>query len=397
MKRFNPLVAAVVAASLIGGNAAVAQQPPIKIGFITELTGPWTFFGNACVQGLKIATDEINAAGGVLNRPLEFVIADNQTNPAQALAAARNLDVNDKVVAISGPSSSDVALALYGYAEQQKLPFLIPLAAFPQLTKPGTRYTFRLEPNAAGWGYAVAKFVEQRKPGAKIAIMYSDAALMRAIVAGLKYQAPLSKLNIVSEVMFPAGSSDATVQAAQVKAANADFVVVTGAGAFDNIITNQLLDLGVAPSQIIHPFGTATQVFGWGQRSTGSFYGSFFDLGLDALTPAGKSFIAKYKAAHGRPAAYGENFCYVTAYVFKEALTKAGTVDREKLRLALSQVKMKEPTSDVPIEFDKNGARKEYIYFLQMQSVDGKKDYRSKQVFYTEWDPEVIPVYDLVK
>jgi len=397
MKRFKSLFVAVVAASLVGSNPAAAQPQPIKIGFIAELTGPWTFFGNACVQGLKMATDEINAAGGVLNRPLEFVISDSQTNPAQALAAARNLDVNEKVVAISGPTSSDVALALYGYAEQQKLPFLVPAAAFPLLTKPGTRYTFRLEPDAVGWGYALAKFVEQRKPGAKIAVIYSDAALMRAIVAGLKYQAPLSKLNIVSEIMFPAGSSDATVQAAQVKAANADFVIVSGAGAFDNIITNQLLDLGVAPNQIIHPFGTATQVFGWGPRSVGSFYGSFFDLGLDTVTPAGKAFIARYHAAHGRPAGYGENFCYVTAHVFKEALAKAGGVDREKLRQALSQVKMKEPTSDVPIEFDKNGARKEYIYFLQMQSVDSKKDYRSKQVFYTEWDPEVIPVYQLVK
>ncbi len=51
----------------------------------------------------------------------------------------------------------------------------------------------------------------------------------------------------------------------------------------------------------------------------------------------------------------------------------------------------------MPIEFDKNGARKEYIYFMQITSVEGKKTYKSKQVFYTEWDPEVIPVYDLVK
>ena len=389
------LAAGSMALTAVSGMAQTGN--PIKIGFVTELTGPWTFFGTSCVAGLKMATDEINKAGGVLKRPLEFIIQDNQTNPSQALASARNLDINDKVVALSGPTSSDVALALYGYAEQQKLPMLVPVAAFPQLTKPGTKYTFRIEPDAVGWGYAMAKFLEQRKPGAKVALMHSDAALMRAIMAGFRYQAEKSKLTIVSDFLFPQGSSDATVQAAQVKAANPDYVIVSGAGAFDNVLTNQLLDLGIKPAQIIHPYGITTQVFGWGSRSVGSIYGSFFDHGLDKLTEEGKSFIARFDAEKGRPPSYVENYCYVTPYIFKQALEAAGTDDREKLRNALSQLKTKESTSGVPIEFDKNGARKEYMYFMEIVSVDGKRTYKSKQQYYIEWDPEVIPVYDLVK
>jgi branched-chain amino acid transport system substrate-binding protein len=382
---------------VVAAQAPAQSAGPIKIGFDTELTGPWTFFGTSCVAGLKLAQEEINNAGGVLKRPMEFIIVDNQTNPAQAVAAARNLDVSDKVVALSGPTSSDTALAIYGYAEQNKVPFLVPVAAFPQLTKPGTRYTFRLEPNAAGWGYAIAKFIEQTRPGARVALMYSDAALMRAITAGFKYQAPRSRLTVVQDVLFPQGSSDATVQAAQVKGSNPDFVIVIGAGAFDNTINNQLLDLGVKPEQIIHPFGVTTQVFGWGQRSAGSYYGTFFDHGLNNITAEGREFIKRFEAAHSRPPSYIENFCYTTAYVFKEALELAGSADREKFRDALAKIKTRETTSGVPIEFDKNGARKEYIYYMAIESVDGKKTYKSRQVFYTEWDPEVIPVYDLVK
>ncbi len=397
MHRAQLAATAAAIAMAAAGQASAQSNEPIKIGFVTELTGPWTFFGTSCVAGLKLAQEEINKAGGALKRPLEFVIVDNQTNPSQAVAAARNLDVSDKVVALSGPTSSDTALAMYGYAEQNKVPFLVPVAAFPQLTKPGTRYTFRLEPNAAGWGYAIAKFIEEKKPGAKVALMYSDAALMRAIVAGFKYQAPKSKLSISNDVLFPQGSQDATVQAAQVKAANPDYVIVIGAGAFDNTITNQLLDLGVKPDQIIHPYGITTQVFNWGQRSAGSYYGTFFDHGLDKITPDGREFIRKFEAQNGRPPAYVENFCYTTAYVFKEALELAGSADREKFRDALSRIRTKETTSGVPIEFDKNGARKEYIYYMQIEGVDGKKTYKARQVYYTEWDPEVIPVYDLVK
>lgn len=396
-RRETVAVAVCLSAVALMLPAESKAQETIKIGFVTELTGSWTFFGTSCVAGLEMAVKEINSAGGALGRPLQFVIQDNQTNPSAAVASARNLDVNDKVVALSGPTSSDTALAVYGYAEQQKLPYLVPVAAFPQLTKPGTRYTFRIEPDAAGWGYSIAKFIEQRKPGAKTAIMYSDTGVARAIAAGYKYQAPRSNLSITSEILFPQGSSDATVQAAQVKASNPDYVIVAGAGAFDNVLTNQLLDLGVKPGQIIHPYGMTTQVFGWGKRSVGSIYGTFFDLGLDSLTPEGRTFIERFDKAHSRPPSYVENYCYNTPYIFKEALEAAGSVDREKLRNALSQLKTKELTSGIPITFDQNGARKEYMYFMEIVSVDGKRTYTSKQLYYNEWDPEVIPVYDLVK
>ncbi|MGB9118727.1 ABC transporter substrate-binding protein [Bradyrhizobium sp.] len=375
------------------GNAQ--EKPPVKIGFVTELTGAWSFFGTSCVAGLKFAEKQLNPPG---KRRIEFVISDNQTNPAQAVAASRSLDVQDKVLALSGPTSSDIALAVYGYAEQNKVPFVVPVAAFPQLTKPGSHYTFRLEPDAVGWGYAIAKFVEKQKPGGKIAMIYSDYALMRAITAGLKFQAPLSGLKIVADVAFPQGSSDATVQAAQILAAQPDFVVVIGAGGFDNTINNQLLDLGIKPEQVIHPFGLTTQVINWGKRSVGSYYGTFFDSNLDALTAEGKSFVEQFVAQYDRPPAYGENFCYVTANVIREVIDKnpEAADDREKFRDAMSALKTKETTSNIPIEFDKNGARKEYIYIMQITDV-AAKSYKAKQTFYTEWDPEVIPVYTLVK
>lgn len=377
------------------GLAFAQDKPPVKIGFVTELTGPWSFFGTSCTAGLKLA-DSINNAPG--KRKIEFSIVDNQTNPAQAVAASRSLDVQDKVLALSGPTSSDIGLAMYGYAEQNKVPYVVPVAAFPQLTKPGTRYTFRLEPNAAGWGYAIAKFVEKQKPNGKIALIYSDYALMRAITAGLKYQAPLSKLQIVTDIVFPQGANDATVQAAQVIAAQPDYVVVIGAGGFDNTITNQLLDLGVKPEQIIHPYGITTQVVNWGKRSAGSYYGTFFDSNLDNLTAEGKKFVEQFTAQNGRPPSYVENFCYITAQTIREVIdaNPEAADDREKFRDAMSKLKTKESTSGIPIEFDKNGARKEYIYFMQIKDVVDKT-YKSSQAFYIEWDPEVIPVYDLVK
>jgi branched-chain amino acid transport system substrate-binding protein/urea transport system substrate-binding protein len=363
---------------------------------VTELSGPWSFFGTACTQGMKFSEKKINASGGVLGRPLQFDVLDNQTNPAQAAAASRKFDVQDKVLALSGTTSSDIALAMYGYAEQNKVPFFVPVAAFPQLTKPGSQYTFRIEPDAVGWGYALIKFVESRKAGAKVALMYSDFALMRAISAGIKYQAKKSGITVTADVVFPPGSNDATVQATQVIASKPDYVVTIGAGAFDNTITAQLLDLGLKPGQIIHPFGSTSQMVGWTKRSVGSLYGTFFDANLDNVTAEGQQFVKDFTADVDRIPSYVENYCYVTPQIIKAAIEKAGAVDRDKFRDALRGLKMTESTSGVPIQFDKNGARKEYMYFMEITDVQ-PKSYKSKKLFYIEWDPEVLPVYDLVK
>ena len=173
LKRREKAVAAALASALLGvpGVAMAQSQEPIKIGFSSELSGQYSFWGTSCTAGMKLAEKRINAAGGVLHRPLQFLVVDNQTNPVQAAASARSFDVQEKVLAISGPVSSDNALAIYGYAEQNKVPFVAPSAAFPQLTKPGTHYTFRVEPDSVGWGYAIANFLGARKPGAKLAMM----------------------------------------------------------------------------------------------------------------------------------------------------------------------------------------------------------------------------------
>jgi branched-chain amino acid transport system substrate-binding protein len=181
-----------------------------------------------------------------------------------------------------------------------------------------------------------------------------------------------------------------------VAAIKPDFVIVGTVGAFDITLTNQLLDLGFKPEQLLHILGTSPSILGYGKRSVGSLYGTFFDANLENVTPVGQQFVKEYTDQVGRIPSFVENYCFISPYIIKAAIEKAGVVDREKFRDALGTLKMVEPTSSVPIEFDKNGARKEYMYMMEIESV-AEKTYTAKKIFYLEWDPEVIPVYDLVK
>lgn len=371
---------------------AVAQDLPVKIGWNTELSGPFTFAGNACLDAANLAEQEVNASG----KNIELIVRDNQTNPAQAAAVARALDTQDKVDLLSGPTNADASLAAYGYAEQAGLPYLVPVASFPQLTQPGTKQTFRMEPDSVGWGYAMVKFIKKMKPDSTIGIMVNDLAINRAIIAGFEYQAEKDGLKIVDSVIFPQTSTDATVQVAQMKAKNPDYILVSGAAsAFDATLTTQLLDLGFKPEQLIHPFGTAKVVLNWTERSTGSYFGTFFDKGLSSLTDKGKEFVMKFREAKGYSPGFVENYCYNTVLFIGE-LVANGAHDRDTIRAALRGANTNEATTGVPITFDENGARIAYMYLMKIEGMT-KDDFAAKQVDYMEWTADALPVYELAK
>ena len=80
------LLAAVLSTSSCFGRAA----EPLKIGMVASLTGSAAEVGRYAIQGAKLATEEVNKAGGVLGRPIELVIEDNQTtNPGVVLAFSK--------------------------------------------------------------------------------------------------------------------------------------------------------------------------------------------------------------------------------------------------------------------------------------------------------------------
>ena len=134
------LAAALAAATLL--PTAVAQ--PIKLG---ELNSYKTFpaFLEPYKKGMELALDEINAAGGVLGRPLAIVSRDDNGSPGDAVRVAEELIAREKVVLLMGTFPSNVGLAVADLARQRKVLFL---AAEPLTDKivweNGNRYTFRL-------------------------------------------------------------------------------------------------------------------------------------------------------------------------------------------------------------------------------------------------------------
>src|SRR4029453_1998918 len=118
------VLAGMLASLLISMTLAVdhahAQAKPIRIGEINSYSGVATVFTFPYKEGLALATKEINDAGGVLGRPLEFIHRDDKLKPDEAVKAARELVLQEKVDFLAGCITSAVGLAISAYAQEAK-------------------------------------------------------------------------------------------------------------------------------------------------------------------------------------------------------------------------------------------------------------------------------------
>ncbi|TDS81705.1 ABC transporter substrate-binding protein [Comamonas sp. JUb58] len=157
----------VVAGAHAAGAASAPSGAPIRIGLLAPLTGSGGAYGKEEETAAKAAAAHINAHGGVLGRPLEIVVADDETTPTAGVSAARKLIDVDGVVAITGVWSSAVALAVRPVALEKSVA-LLPVGSADELTEGDNKgLVWRFQTNGKNWGQAFANVVY--KDGAKTA------------------------------------------------------------------------------------------------------------------------------------------------------------------------------------------------------------------------------------
>lgn len=159
MKLANVFGSLFVAALFIGSGCASQQQAsePIKIGFISPLTGDASSVGVPTRQAAELAVEEVNAAGGVNGRKLELIVEDGKCSPKDATSAASKLIDADHVVAIVGGLCSSETSAFIPIAMQKKVIVFSHGSSAPSLSKAG-KYFFRTYPSDAYAGKAEAEY-----------------------------------------------------------------------------------------------------------------------------------------------------------------------------------------------------------------------------------------------
>src|SRR3972149_2682462 len=130
---------------LAGAWMPASAQSPIKIGASLSLTGTYAALGQNQQRGYQLCAKDVNEKGGVLGRKIEFVLYDDQSQPATGVRLYEKLITQDKVDAVMGPYSSAITEAVANVNEKYKMPMVAPMASTTSIFKKGRKFIFMVQ------------------------------------------------------------------------------------------------------------------------------------------------------------------------------------------------------------------------------------------------------------
>ncbi len=329
--------AALVSAAAFAVHRRARAAEPIRIGQIAPSSGSGAEFGRFEANGAKLAMAEINAAGGVLGRPLEIVAEDDQTtNPGAVLAFSR-LAGRDDIVAFLGPAPSTQNHAIAPDVIKAARPLMFG-GTDPALTHAGNKWVFRCRPNDSYSARVIADFGAKDLGKKKWAIVHSTDAFgtsgMKLLVAAL------NKLELTPALVqgYANQQPDFTAVVLALKQSGADLVATYFT--FPNdlaVFARQLRQLGVSTPWIGSPSIVATSSL---NLAGPALFGTYGVADSDpAASPQASAFAKLYENAYkSRPDMFGA-WTYDGLHILAQAMTTAGNTDPEAMRRAILTIK----------------------------------------------------------
>lgn len=349
MPHVRPLVAALAALLLAVGPAAAQEKQPIRLGAIYILSGAFATYGEFARDGIQLAVDEINQAGGILGRPVTFMLEDSQGKANVAIQAARKLVFQEKVDLLMGIDSSGVANGIAPVVPELQRPFLITHAASPDVTgKLCNKWLFRNSLNV-NQNMKAAALVAKDLDAKRWTTIGPDYAFghqsWEYFQQYLKEQKP--DVEFMAETAFPKfGAEDFTPFINTVIAAKPDGVLISEWGGDLVNFVRQANNLGFFDQdfEVLMTLGAATEVlYALGdQMPEGKWVGTrYWFLGKD--TPRNNEFVAAYHKRFGKYPSYNAQNAYAGVYTFKAAIEKAGGTEPEKVIAAMNDLEVEAP------------------------------------------------------
>ena len=228
MSKNNSFGARVDRRAMLSGTAALlaapyvmsparAEAPAINVGVILPLSGPNAQFGINSRNGIELAADDINAAGGIAElggAKINLIVADATSTPTTAGNVAQRLISQQDITAVLGAFASSLTLAISEVTERRDIP-LLTMSFADQITGRGYKNIFQVVAKASAIGKAQFDYTAAIAQGVdakigKIAIMYEDTAYGTAQANGLRAGAKAANVEIVMDDAYPLGITDTT-------------------------------------------------------------------------------------------------------------------------------------------------------------------------------------------
>ena len=236
------------AAALAGSIAAAAAQEPIKIGFSVSLTGGLASSGKAHLLAKQIWTEEINAKGGLLGRPVKLVYYDDQTNASLVPGIYAKLIGVDKVDLLMGAATNLIGAAMPQVMEHQKMIMvLLALGSNAEFKYPRYFQNSPFGPDPKGvLSDAFFQVAKSLQPEPKtVALVGADAEFSNNVLTGARANAQKFGFKIVYDGVYPPSTADYTPVVRAVQATNPDVVLLASYPPDSVGVTRAAAELGL--------------------------------------------------------------------------------------------------------------------------------------------------------
>ena len=302
------------------------------------LTGDQASFGTATVQGVKLAAEEINAAGGVLGRKIKLIIEDDQGRPDQAASVVTKLITSDNVIAVIGENSSNNSLAAAPICQSNKVPMISPSSTNPAVTERGD-YIFRVCFTDPYQGKALAFFVKNNLKLDSAAILLdkkNDYSVGLAQFFEKEYVALGGR--ITGTQSYSGGDTEFRPQLTTLKRGNPQVLFIPGFYTEVGQIAIQARDLGYTVPMVGGDGWDSPTVIEIGGKSIdGSYFSDHYFVGDPR--PLVQQFVSKIQQRHGKRPEANAALGYDALKIFAAAATRAGSLDRAAIRDQIAATK----------------------------------------------------------
>jgi branched-chain amino acid transport system substrate-binding protein len=345
-----------------GGNAIV-------VGHYGSMTGPTATFGTSTDEGIRLALDEINGAGGVLGKPIECRTEDTQGKPTDSANAVEKLINRDKVVAVLGEVASSNSLAAAPVCQDAKIPMLTPASTNPKVTEVGD-FIFRscfIDPFQGG---VMAKFAVNDLKAKRFAILYDvNSDYSQGLRQFFTEEIKKSGGSVVADEAYSQQDVDFRGQLTKIKNATPDAIYVPGYYTQVGAIARQAKELGIAAPLLGGDGWDSDKLYEIGGETVNDNYFTNH-YSTEEQRPEVQKFVADYrKKYNGKTPDAMAILGYDAMKLLADAIKRAGSTDGAKIRDALAST-ANFPGASGAITIDKQRNAQKPIVILKI--VPGK-------------------------
>lgn len=353
----------------------------IKVGILLPLSGSVAPIGINNRRGHELAVEEINANGGIEalgGAKLELVDGDTQGKPEIGITELQKLE-RKGVVAIMGAYQSGVTFPVTQVSEKLRVPFIDPVAIADSITSRGFKYLFKVSPQASWYARDQIRFVKEASekvgsPVKSVVLLHEDTLFGKSTGDGQVKAAGEFGIEVLDRIAYPKDSADMTATMSKIKQMDPDAILLVSYLSDAVLITKTMKELGIDAPIVGTSAGHIDPAYISTLGADADFTFTVGEWATDVKKNGVPEIAARFKKKFGVDMNGHAAETYMSTYVLKDALERAGSAKRDKLRDTLATTKLCGEKNILPydcIRFDQTGQSPE-AQLIIMQIIDGK-------------------------